>query len=136
MNNVRYLFPLENIEGNAEAGTADRGRIGDIDADQAGIPQVDLLAHEAVIVGADHRHVFEVRGLVGIDDRFINAPSPDPIYLLAGADQDFHFLRALVKRPAGKDRCDDLAIGILLERLAEALLPVSTAAHASPPPSL
>src|SRR6266478_3911065 len=73
MSNVRHLFSLEDIEGDAEAGSTDRRRIGDVDANKSGIAQVDLLAHETVIVGADHRHVFEVRGLESIDDGFVNA---------------------------------------------------------------
>src|SRR6202023_1934570 len=97
MSNARHLFSLENVESDTEAGTADRRRIGHADANEAGILQVDLLAHEAVIVGADHRHVFDVSGLIGIDDGFINARSPDSIDLLAGADQVFRLLRALVR---------------------------------------
>src|SRR6516225_11183631 len=130
MSNTRHLFPLENIEGDTEAGAADRRRIGHVDANEAGILEIDLLAHEAVVIGADHRHIFKVRGLVGIDDGFINARSPDTIDLFTGADQVFRFLRALVRRPAGEDRCHDLDIGILLERLSEALVAVGVGRHA------
>src|SRR5215813_9216888 len=104
MGNARHLFPLENIEGDTEAGAADRWRIGHVDANEASILEINLLAHEAVIVGADQRHVFEVSGLIGIDDDVINARSPDSIDLLAGANQVFRFLRALVKGPAREDR--------------------------------
>src|SRR6516162_10557911 len=105
MSNARHLFPLENIKGDTEAGSADRRWIGHVDANDASILEIDLLAHETVIVGADHRHVFDVSGLIGIDDHVINARSPDSIDLLAGADQVFRFLRSLVERPAGEDRC-------------------------------
>src|SRR5215469_1972008 len=128
MRHARYFFPCENIQRKTETSSADGRWIGDVDANE-GILQIDLLAHEAVIVGADDRHVFQVSGLVGIDNRTIDARSPDSIDLFTGADQVFHFLRALVKGPTGEDRCNDLDIWILLERLSEALMAVSVGRH-------
>src|SRR5215471_20365029 len=130
MSNARHLFPLENIEGDTEAGAADRRRIGHVDANEASILEIDLLAHEAVVVGANHRHILNISGFVGIDDGFINARGPDSIDLLTGADQILRFLRALVKGPAGEDRRHDLDVGILLERLSEALVAVGVGGHA------
>src|SRR5271170_7077671 len=64
--NRRHLvarFFLQNIEGDDQAGSADRGGVADGDPGQPILLVVDQLLDEAVVVGAHERHKWLLCGL-------------------------------------------------------------------------